>query len=174
MNYIVDTSESIPNTRFALSKTPNAIAILNPKQADCNYPFKELSGCGVGFKLIQAFCEKKNISFEEIMPLLDLLVVSIAADIVPIVDENRLFSFYGLKQINSSPRNGIKALMEIANNDDLPISVRSSSVEILSKKIQVSADVIRSNIGRLSRPLARNSKRQKSPSNNSVSLSSKR
>jgi len=96
-------------------KTPNAIAVLNPKQVDCNYPFKDLSGCGVGFKLIQAYCEKNQIPFNEITPLLDLLVVSIAADIVPMVDENRLFSFYGLKQINENPRVGIKALMNITN-----------------------------------------------------------
>ena len=91
---------------------PNSVAILNPKQKDCNYPFKELSGCGVGFKLIQGYCEKNRIPLKEITPLLDFLVVSIAADIVPMVDENRVFSFFGLKQINSTPRVGIKALMD--------------------------------------------------------------
>ena len=94
---------------------PNAIAILNPKQKDCNYPFKELSGCGVGLKLIQAFSEKNNIPFEEITPLFDLLVVSIAADIVPMIDENRAFSFFGLEQINKNPRVGLKVLMDVAN-----------------------------------------------------------
>ena len=94
---------------------PNAIAILNPKQKDCNYPFKELSGCGVGLKLIQAFSEKNNIPFEEITPLFDLLVVSIAADIVPMIDENRVFSFFGLEQINKNPRVGLKVLMDVAN-----------------------------------------------------------
>ena len=93
---------------------PNSVAILNPKQKDCNYPFKELSGCGVGFKLIQGYSEKNNITFEEIQSLFDLLVVSISADIVPMIDENRVFSFFGLKQINENPRVGIKALMDAA------------------------------------------------------------
>lgn len=96
------------------SEIPNAAAVLNPKQEECNYPFKELSGCGVGFKLIQAISEKNDIPFEEITPFFDLLVVSIAADIVPMIDENRVFSFFGLKQINDNPRIGIKALMKIA------------------------------------------------------------
>ena len=96
-------------------KTPNAIAILNPKQSDCNYPYKELSGCGVGFKLIQAYSQKNNIDFSEISEYLDLLTVSIGADIVPMTGENRVFSYFGLKQINTQPRAGLKALMDIAN-----------------------------------------------------------
>ncbi|MBT5751066.1 MAG: single-stranded-DNA-specific exonuclease RecJ [Flavobacteriales bacterium] len=96
-------------------KTPKAVAILNPKQADCNYPYKELSGCGVGFKLIQAFSQQNNIDFYEIIEYLDLLTVSIGADIVPMTGENRVFSFYGLQQINKNPRVGLKALMEVAN-----------------------------------------------------------
>ena len=96
-------------------KVPEAVAILNPKQIDCNYPYKELSGCGVGFKLIQAFSKQNNIDFSEIMEYLDLLTVSIGADIVPMTGENRVFSFYGLQQINKTPRVGLKALMEIAN-----------------------------------------------------------
>ena len=95
-------------------KIPNAVAVLNPKQSDCNYPFKELSGCGVGFKLIQGYCEKNQILLKEIIHLLDFLVVSIAADVVPMIDENRVFSFFGLKQINLIPRAGIKALMDFA------------------------------------------------------------
>ena len=94
------------------SEIPNAVAVLNPKQEDCNYPYKELSGCGVGFKFIQAFSEKNNIPFENITPLLDLLVISIAADLVPMTGENRLFSYFGLKQLNDSPRIGIKVLMD--------------------------------------------------------------
>ena len=93
---------------------PNAVAILNPKQKDCDYPFKELSGCGVGFKLIQGYSEKNNITFDKIQSLFDLLVLSIAADLVPMIDENRVFSFFGLKKINENPRVGIKALMEAA------------------------------------------------------------
>ena len=90
---------------------PRAISILNPKQLDCDYPYKELSGCGVGFKLIQAYSEKNNIDFTEIAEYLDLLVVSIGADIVEMTGENRIMAYYGLKLINSSPRTGIKALM---------------------------------------------------------------
>ena len=96
-------------------KIPNAIAVLNPKQIDCNYPYKELSGCGVGFKLIQAYCINNDISFEEIIEYLDLLAVSIGADIVPMTGENRVLAFYGLKQINSTPRVGLKALMDAAS-----------------------------------------------------------
>tara|TARA_E500000331_G_C17272363_1_gene719859 strand:- start:5727 stop:7418 length:1692 start_codon:yes stop_codon:yes gene_type:complete len=94
------------------SKIPNAIAVLNPKQEDCDYPFKELSGCGVGFKFIQAFSEQNNIQFEKITPLFDLLAISIAADLVPMTGENRLFAYFGLKQLNEYPRIGIKALMD--------------------------------------------------------------
>lgn len=102
---------------------PNAEAILNPKQIDCPYPYKELSGCGVGFKLIQAYCKKNNISFDEIIEFLDLLTVSIGADIVNMTGENRVFSFYGLKQINSNPRVGLKALMDLSSfTKDLDMS----------------------------------------------------
>ena len=96
-------------------KIPNAISVLNPKQLDCIYPYKDLSGCGVGFKLIQAYCIKNGISFDEIMEYLDLLTVSIGADIVPMTGENRVFSFYGLKQINLKPRIGLKVLMNAAS-----------------------------------------------------------
>jgi single-stranded-DNA-specific exonuclease len=96
-------------------KIPNAISVLNPKQLDCKYPYKELSGCGVGFKLIQAYCTKNNISFDEIIEYLDLLTVSIGADIVQMTGENRVLAFYGLKQINSKPRVGLKALMDAAS-----------------------------------------------------------
>ena len=104
-------------------KIPNAIAILNPKQLDCNYPYKELSGCGVGFKLIQAYSLQNNISFEKITEYLDLLVVSIGADIVDMTGENRVLAFYGLKQINSNPRTGLKVLIEAASRTkDLTMS----------------------------------------------------
>ena len=91
---------------------PRAVSVLNPKQSDCNYPYKELSGCGVGFKLIQAFSEKRKIDFNEIGEYLDLLAVSIGADIVEMTGENRALAFYGLKIINQSPRVGLKALIE--------------------------------------------------------------
>lgn len=98
-------------------KVPEAIAVLNPKQEDCEYPYKELSGCGVGFKLVQAYCQKKELPPDKILPYLDLLVVSIAADIVPITGENRVLAYFGLKQINSNPRIGIQALMEVSGKE---------------------------------------------------------
>lgn len=94
---------------------PPAVAVLDPKRADCPYPFKELTGCGVGFKLLQAYCQYHGIDEETyLFPYLDLGVVSIAADIVPIVGENRTMAHFGLKHLNSSPRAGLKALKEIA------------------------------------------------------------
>ncbi|WP_187263390.1 single-stranded-DNA-specific exonuclease RecJ [Pontibacter beigongshangensis] len=96
---------------------PQAAAVLDPKRPDCQYPFKELSGCGVGFKLIQAFCIQNNIEQREAFKLLDLVVVSIAADIVPITGENRVLAHYGLLQINGAAgmRPGLKALKELAD-----------------------------------------------------------
>lgn len=90
---------------------PDAYAVLNPKRKDCNYPYKELSGCGVGFKLIQALGQKLNIPFEDIKPYLDLVTISIAADIVPITGENRILAFHGLDRINKNPRPGIEAAL---------------------------------------------------------------
>ena len=97
---------------------PLAVAVLDPKRSDCDYPFKELCGCGVGFKLAQAYHQQYNLPFEDLVPLLDLVVVSIAADIVPMIGENRVLSFYGLQQLNASPRIGLKALMDVANRKD--------------------------------------------------------
>lgn len=94
---------------------PKAYAILDPKRKDCNYPFKELSACGVGFKLLQAFSLKNNLPFSDIENFLDLVVISIASDIVPIVDENRILAHYGLLRLNATPRPGIKAILDVAN-----------------------------------------------------------
>ena len=102
---------------------PDAIAVLDPKRADCKYPFKELSGCGVGFKLIQAFQTTRNLAFEDIIKYLDLVVVSIASDIVPIVGENRVLSFFGLKQINESPSTGIATLIKLAGIQNKVITI---------------------------------------------------
>lgn len=99
------------------ANVPKALAVLDPKQIDCKYPYKELSGCGVGFKLVQAYCQKNNIAFEKITHYLDLLVVSIAADIVPITGENRVLAHYGLKQLSTEPRKGLKALMEVSDKE---------------------------------------------------------
>ncbi len=93
---------------------PNAYAILDPKMKDCPYPFKELSGCGVGFKLIQGFCEKLGYDPDLLYDYLDLVAVSIAADIVPIVDENRILAHFGLKKLNENPRLGLKALIKLS------------------------------------------------------------
>lgn len=93
---------------------PPAVAVLDPKRPDCNYPNKELSGCGVGFKLLQAYCIKNNIEQDEIYDLLDLLAVSIASDIVPIVGENRVLAYFGLKKLNSNPGIGLQTIINMA------------------------------------------------------------
>jgi single-stranded-DNA-specific exonuclease len=93
---------------------PDAVAVLDPKQPDCNYPYKELSGCGVGFKFLQAFTQKNNINPEKLYDLLDLVVVSIASDIVPITGENRVLAYYGLKKLNSNPGMGLQTIINYA------------------------------------------------------------
>jgi single-stranded-DNA-specific exonuclease len=94
---------------------PDAAAVLDPKQADCNYPYKELSGCGVGFKFVQAYSQRENIPEKEVYDLLDLVVVSIASDIVPVAGENRVLAYYGLKKLNSEPSVGLKTIISHAN-----------------------------------------------------------
>ncbi|UJP66006.1 single-stranded-DNA-specific exonuclease RecJ [Mongoliitalea daihaiensis] len=94
---------------------PDAVAILDPKRKDCPYPYKELSGCGVGFKLIQAFSIANDLEMSDVMSYLDLLAISIAADIVPITGENRILAYYGLERLNNNPRPGIRALMIKSN-----------------------------------------------------------
>jgi len=102
---------------------PAAYAILDPKQPDCNYPFKELCGCGVGFKLLQAFCEKNNEGFAKLTDKLDLVAIAIAADIVPITGENRILTTFGLQQINTNPSTGIRAMLEYTKiNRELTIT----------------------------------------------------
>jgi single-stranded-DNA-specific exonuclease len=104
------------------NKIPQAVAVLDPKQKDCNYPFKELSGCGIGFKLIQAFARRHG-NENDVFEFLDLVVVSIASDIVPINGENRILAFHGLKKLNENPRPGLKALKDIAGlRNELDIS----------------------------------------------------
>ena len=93
---------------------PDAIAVLDPKKSECTYPFKELTGCGIGFKLAQAYCKQHEISFDTLHPYLDLVAVSIAADIVPIVGENRILAHFGLMVLNSTPRAGFKAMLDLA------------------------------------------------------------
>ncbi len=96
----------------ASDRIPDACAVLDPKQPHCQYPFKELSGCGVGYKLLQAYCRTHGFDEEELNQYLDLLVVSIASDIVPVIGENRVFAHFGLKQLSASPSCGLKAIME--------------------------------------------------------------
>jgi len=93
------------------ARLPDAIAVLDPKRVDCTYPFKELCGCGVGFKLIQAYLKHQGLDETIAFQYLDLVAVAIGADIVPIVEENRVLAFYGLKHLNENPRIGMKALM---------------------------------------------------------------
>lgn len=93
---------------------PPAHAIINPKQSGCEYPYKELCGCGVGFKLLQAFCQATKHPVSELYRFLDLVAVAIAADIVPITGENRILAYYGLKALNQAPQPGLKALAEVA------------------------------------------------------------
>ena len=95
-------------------KIPSAVAVLDPKREDCNYPFKELSGCGIGFKLVQAYCKANNLPSKKYECYLDLCMVSIAADIVAIVDENRILAHFGLLKINENPCHGLQALMQIS------------------------------------------------------------
>lgn len=100
---------------------PRAVAVLDPKRPDCNYPFDELSGCGVGFKLIQALSVRKGLPFDSLKEYLDLVVVSIASDIVPITGENRILAYYGLQLINSKPRPGFEALILVTGVNRTPL-----------------------------------------------------
>lgn len=102
---------------------PDAVAVLDPKRSDCPYPYKHLSGCGVGFKLLQAFVQRNNIPFSELIPLLDLVALSIASDIVPITGENRILAFYGLKQINTNPSIGVKSILNVCGLADKEINI---------------------------------------------------
>ena len=96
------------------NELPKAMAVLDPKREDCTYPFDDLSGCGVGFKLVQAYSQRYGIPFETLIPLLDLLVVSIASDLVSVTDENRILAHFGLKQLNGSPREGLLAMIQLS------------------------------------------------------------
>lgn len=101
---------------------PDAIAVLDPKREDCSYPYDELCGCGVGFKLIQALADNRNQTSEDLLPYLDLVATAIAADIVPITGENRVLAKFGLEIINSNPRPGIKALVQHVKKKVLTIT----------------------------------------------------
>ena len=102
---------------------PEAVAVLNPERHDSTYPFNALSGCGVGFKLLQAYAMRNNIPFEVVSGYLDLVAVSIASDIVPLVDENRILAYHGLKKLNESPAVGLKAIISVAGLADKNITI---------------------------------------------------
>ena len=102
---------------------PEAVAVLDPKRHDCEYPFKELSGCGVGFKLVQAYALRNNIPFSEVERLLDLVVVSIASDIVPLTGENRILAYYGLKRLNETPSKGLLSIIKICKLEKHTITI---------------------------------------------------
>ena len=102
---------------------PPAVAILNAKRPDATYPYEHLSGCGVGFKFMQAFAINNGIEFHQLTPLLDLVAVSVASDIVPIMGENRILTYHGLKQINSNPSVGLRAIIDVCGLSDKEITV---------------------------------------------------
>lgn len=102
---------------------PKTVAVLNMKRNDCLYPFKELSGCGVGFKLAQAYAQRRGIEPQEVYKLLPLLAMSIASDIVPVTGENRVLAFYGLRALNAKPSVGIKAIMQVAGIEGKTITI---------------------------------------------------
>lgn len=104
-------------------KLPDAVAVLDPKRSDCRYPYKDLSGCGVGFKLLQAFSIRRNIPGDELMEYIDLVAVSIASDIVPITGENRILTYFGLKKLQENPCTGLKAIKCVAGIEDKILSV---------------------------------------------------
>ncbi|WP_412987284.1 single-stranded-DNA-specific exonuclease RecJ [Pontimicrobium sp. IMCC45349] len=101
---------------------PNAVAVLDPKRIDCDYPYKELCGCGVGFKLIQALAERDGNTIDDLTEYLDLVATAIAADIVPITGENRVLAYFGLQVINEAPRTGIQTILQQVKKDTLTIT----------------------------------------------------
>ncbi len=102
---------------------PDAVAVLDPKRADCDYPFTELSGCGVGFKLVQGYCIRHGLPFAEAERLLDLVVVSIASDIVPLTGENRILAYYGLRRLNEKPGKGLQSIIKICGLEHHTITI---------------------------------------------------
>ena len=102
---------------------PDAVAVLNMKRSDCPYPYKDLSGCGVGFKLAQAYTQKYGLPFENLIPLLQLLAMSIASDIVPITGENRILAHFGIQQLNKVPFTGLSAIMQVAGIESKKLTI---------------------------------------------------
>ncbi|MFC2097297.1 single-stranded-DNA-specific exonuclease RecJ [Bacteroidota bacterium] len=115
---------------FPDEELPDAVAILNPKRADCDYPFKLLSGCGVGFKLLQAFSSRNDIHFKKLEVYLDLLCVSIASDLVPIIGENRIFAYHGLKRLRKNPRLGFTKMLDRSGSNIEELTINDISFKI--------------------------------------------
>lgn len=120
---------------------PQACAVLDPKRPDCSYPYKELSGCGIGFKLIQAYALKNNIDFSFLSKYLDLVVISIASDIVPITGENRVLAYYGLNLINQNPRPAVEAILRYSSlkrrtDDDQP-TIEQEQKTVFTKEVTI-------------------------------------
>lgn len=105
------------------NELPAAVAVLDPKREDCSYPFDDLSGCGVGFKLVQAYSIRNGVPFETLIPLLDLLVVSISSDLVSVIGENRILAHFGLRQLNENPRKGLLAMINLSGLDPEHITI---------------------------------------------------
>jgi len=122
------------------NEIPKAIAVLDPKRPDCSYPFKELSGCGVGFKLLQAFSIQNNIVPEKLYNFIDLVAVSIASDIVSVSGENRILAYHGIEKLNTNPLTGLKAMMKLTKIDDKKIEI-SDSVFILGPRINAAGRI---------------------------------
>ena len=128
-------------------RLPEAVAVLDAKREDSTYPYGELSGCGVGFKLMQAFAQNNGIPFSELVPLLDLVAVSIASDIVPITGENRILAYHGLRQLNANPSMGLKAIIHVCGLDDKEITISDIVFKIgprlnASGRIQSAAEAV--------------------------------
>jgi single-stranded-DNA-specific exonuclease len=117
---------------------PEAIAVLDPKRLDSTYPYNELSGCGLGFKLIQAYAQRNSIPFEELHSYLDLVVVSIASDIVPITGENRILAYFGLQLINQSPRAGFEAILRYSNINRRDLTGKDQAEGIFNRELTIS------------------------------------
>jgi single-stranded-DNA-specific exonuclease len=122
------------------AELPAAIAVLDPKRNDCEYPYKELSGCGIGFKLIQAYAEKHDIPFDEVACFLDLVAISISCDIVHITGENRVLAHFGLQKINADPCIGVKTLIEIAGKTGNNLSI-SDVVFLIGPRINAAGRI---------------------------------
>lgn len=127
---------------------PKAVAVLNMKRKDCLYPYKELSGCGVGFKLVQAYAQRKGIDKQEVYRLLPLLAMSIASDIVPVTGENRVLAFYGLRALNAYPSVGLKAIMQVAGIEGKTVTINDLVYKIgprinAAGRIQSGAEAVR-------------------------------